>query len=110
MSHPSDQVTGATGTLTCVPPPHVERLEVDSKSFTQHLSRICFLHCCSCCFVLFQGRKKTGPGKDLRPGGSGIRKRQCHSAVIGFYLLFWAAQLPLFKADLDIRIQEPNGF
>lgn len=30
MSHPSDQVMGATGTPTCAPP-NLERLEVDSK-------------------------------------------------------------------------------
>lgn len=89
MSHPSDQVMGATGSVTCVSPPHVVRLEGNSKSFTQHSSKICFLHCCCCCFVLLQGRE-TGPGRGLRPGELGTRERQCCPAVTGFYLLFWA--------------------
>lgn len=97
-----DQVMGATGTLTCVPPPHVERPEVDSKSFTQHLSRICFLHCSCCCFMLFQGRK-TGPGSDLRPGGSGIRKRQCHSAIICFYLDLLGSSAPTLQERLEYK-------
>lgn len=106
MSCPSDQVMGATGTLTCVPPSHVERLEVDSKSFTQHSSRICFLYCCCCCFVLFQGGK-VGPGKDLRAGGSGKG-----SAILPFLALpaLLGSSAPTLQGKLGYKDPRAKSF
>lgn len=73
MSCPSDQVMGATGSVTCVSPPHVQRLEGDRKSFTRALVKDLFPPLLLLLRAV-QGRE-TGPGRDLRPGGSGTRER-----------------------------------
>lgn len=57
---------GAMGTPTCVPPLHIERLEVNSRAFTQHLSRMSTSSIAAACYVR-EGRrpgKEWGPGKD----------------------------------------------
>lgn len=98
----SEQVTAATGTPACGLPPYIQRLEVDSRSFPWHLSRISVSSAAaaSCCFR--EGRLDLA-----RTGDWEKAVLCCHCR---FYLLFWAAQLLVLYRGLDIRIREPNVF
>lgn len=86
---------------TCGPPPQGERLEADSKPFTQCSSRL--FHPSLLLLHVTSGRDDR-PGKDRGPGGSGKG-----SAVLPSMLspALPGSSAPAFQ---DIRVKKPNVF
>lgn len=61
---------GATGSPTCVPLYIIERLEVDSRSSTQHLSRVS-----TSSIAVAAARSRNGDQEKIR---------QCYFAIVAF--------------------------